>query len=94
MSKKPQRPRPIRMATNRLRLPAVGPNYGATHISKLASIVARDGIMASILVDENGIIRSGMALYLAAQVLGLSEVPVVKLDCRRAGRGRFRGGAL
>lgn len=59
------------------------PRNARTHAKKqvkqLASSILASGYFSPIVVDENNVIINGHGRYLAAQQLGLREVPVIKL---------------
>lgn len=53
------------------------PRENAEAVSKVAESIRQFGFQQPIVVDQKGVIIAGHTRYLAAQELGLEEVPVV-----------------
>ena len=90
-SSKKKRPRAVAAAS--LKLPTEHFRYSPTCIANLAAVIAREGILAPILVDHDRTIRAGIGLWLAVRHLGWPVVPVVWLNHSNARRLSQTGGA-
>lgn len=69
-----------RIATNALNLPDKSLRLFPKHVVRLAALqVEQFGFMVPLLVDENNKVIGGILYLLAAQRLGLTDVPVVRV---------------
>ena len=53
-------------------------DHGAKQVRQIASSMDRFGFLAPIITDDNHMIVAGHGRYLAAKLLGLKEVPIVR----------------
>src|SRR6476620_9331633 len=60
------------------------PRNARTHskkqLKKIAASIRSCGFIGAIIVDETGTILAGHGRWLAAQMVGLAEVPTVRID--------------
>jgi len=61
------------------RNPRAAKKHSAKKISLLSQNIDRFGFTQPIIVDENNVILAGLARYLAACLLGLTHIPVLRL---------------
>jgi len=85
--------RSFRLVATHLLRPARGSGlYSPASIAALSAAIQRAGVLVPILVDHDGVILSGQALWLAAKRVGLRTVPVVQINRRaRPNCGCCRG---
>lgn len=70
----------IRTPIDQIRPYSNNPRVIARAVDAVVESIRRFGFLNPILVDEHGVIIAGHTRYWAARKLGLTEVPVIRLD--------------
>lgn len=72
------------VSLNKLKLDPSNPRINDESAKKLAALIQEYGFITPLTIDPNNVIRKGNTGYKAAQILGLREVPCVRINFHEA----------
>ena len=63
--------------------------HSRKQIREIADSIAAFGFVVPILIDDDGVMIAGHGRYAAAKLLGLKQVPAIKVRGKDVGRSRI-----